>query len=147
MRLYKGRPKRLLIEEGVYFVTAKVNGNLPFFDHLELAEIFLANLKLTKHLKRFDLYAFALLPEHFHLLLKPNTFDIGKCLQSLKLNSSRDINNHITKADLDLPYFKWQKSFHSHVITSERDFVNHLSYIENNHLKHGLTASLQSTFL
>lgn len=38
----------------------------------------------------------------------------------------------------NIPYFKWQKSFRDHVIRSDKDHSNHLEYIFNNALKHGL---------
>jgi len=36
------------------------------------------------------------------------------------------------------PEFKWQKSFHDHLIRDERDLLNHLNYIEIQWLKHEL---------
>ena len=34
--------------------------------------------------------------------------------------------------------FKWQKSFHFHVVNGHNDLRNHLSYIERQWIKHGL---------
>ena len=36
------------------------------------------------------------------------------------------------------PPFKWQKSFHFHVVNNQRDFTNHLRYIDNQWIKHDL---------
>ena len=38
-----------------------------------------------------------------------------------------------------LPKFKWQQSFHDHVIRGEKDFNYHYNYTVNNHAKHGLS--------
>jgi hypothetical protein len=38
----------------------------------------------------------------------------------------------------NIPYFKWQKSFRDHIIRGNNDFSNHLEYIFNNAMKHGL---------
>ena len=38
----------------------------------------------------------------------------------------------------DIPAFKWQQSFHDHVIRGEKDFNNHLNYIATNCIKHGV---------
>jgi REP element-mobilizing transposase RayT len=38
----------------------------------------------------------------------------------------------------NIPYFKWQKSFRDHIIRDDNDFSNHLDYVFNNALKHGL---------
>jgi REP element-mobilizing transposase RayT len=39
---------------------------------------------------------------------------------------------------IDLPQFRWQKSFRDHLIRNQQDFDNHIEYIYNNALKHGL---------
>lgn len=39
----------------------------------------------------------------------------------------------------DIPPFKWQKSYHDHIIRNENDFQNHYQYIVYNHQKHGLS--------
>jgi len=36
------------------------------------------------------------------------------------------------------PRFKWQKSFHDHVIRDEKDFANHYTYTVDNYAKHNL---------
>lgn len=36
------------------------------------------------------------------------------------------------------PIFRWQKSYHDHVIRDESDFDNHIQYIQHNPIKHGL---------
>jgi hypothetical protein len=38
----------------------------------------------------------------------------------------------------DMPAFKWQQSFHDHVIRHEPDFYKHLNYIANNCIKHNI---------
>jgi REP element-mobilizing transposase RayT len=43
------------------------------------------------------------------------------------------------------PLFKWQKSFHDHVIRNQPDFINHLNYTVYNHLKHNLPENWQYT--
>lgn len=77
----------------VYFVTSKTRNNFPFFAESCLAEIFIAELKYNKKLHGFSLYTFCLLPDHFHLLLKPSeTINISQVMKTLKENMSRDIN-------------------------------------------------------
>jgi len=38
----------------------------------------------------------------------------------------------------NLPQFKWQKSFHYHIINNHIDFMNHMEYIKYQWIKHGL---------
>lgn len=39
---------------------------------------------------------------------------------------------------LEFPMFKWQKSFHDHIIRSDKDYLRHVQYIRNNPFKHGI---------
>lgn len=50
-------------------------------------------------------------------------------------------DKYIKSIDLpvDYPLFRWQKSYHDHIIRNERDFQRHLNYIAQNPIKHGLT--------
>ena len=38
----------------------------------------------------------------------------------------------------NIPLFKWQKSFHYHIIANENDLYNHIEYLKNQHIKHNL---------
>lgn len=50
-------------------------------------------LRLCKQLKQFELYAFCLLPNHFHLLLKPSKeANISQIMQFLKRHFARNAN-------------------------------------------------------
>jgi REP element-mobilizing transposase RayT len=41
------------------------------------------------------------------------------------------------------PAFRWQKSFLDHIIRDEEDYLNHLEYIYNNAVKHGLVTDAE----
>jgi putative transposase len=57
----------------------------------------------------------------------------------------REFIHKYSKSQSEMPIFRWQKSFHDHVIRDERDFANHLSYTAYNHLKHGLNEDWRYT--
>lgn len=42
-----------------------------------------------------------------------------------------------SKGSSGSPHFKWQKSFHHHIIEDQRDLYNHLMYIKGQWIKHG----------
>ena len=91
--LHRNSQKRIYLDNAIYFVTIRTNNGYPYFREEIFCEIFIQNLKLCKKLKRFELYAFNLLYEHAHLLLKPsNKHNISKIMKSLKENVSCDIN-------------------------------------------------------
>jgi REP element-mobilizing transposase RayT len=93
MLLHKGAQKRIYYEGATYFVTNHTENWFKFFDEPIFCEVFIANLKLCKIMKKFDLYAFVVILHHFHLLLMPgNPKDLSRIMQFLKRNISRDIN-------------------------------------------------------
>ncbi len=77
-----------------YFVTCKTKGNFPYFENETLCELFIEELKLCKAIKKFQLFAFCLLYDHFHIMLKPNDEfgNLSKIMFSLKKQFSHDAN-------------------------------------------------------
>ncbi len=93
MFLHRNSQKRFYDPDTVYFVTSKVHDNQPVFNESIFADLFIAELRLCRQLKGFSLYSFCLLPDHFHLLLKPGDgCNISRIMKLLKGNLSRDIN-------------------------------------------------------
>jgi len=90
---HRNSQKRVYEENTIYFVTIKTFQNFPYFKEKIFCDLWIEELKLTKRLKKFELYAFCLNYDHSHLLLKPNKeFNISKVMKSLKENFSRDAN-------------------------------------------------------
>jgi REP element-mobilizing transposase RayT len=142
MQLHRNSQKRMYVEEGIYFVTFNTNDKYPYFEEEIFCEVFMDNLRICRQLKRFELYAYNLLYDHAHLLLKPGRgYNVSKIIQNLKMNTSRNINkimgyetdesaNTYSRFDIgkyrkafihkygkfqsEMPRFQWQKSFHTH---------------------------------
>jgi len=68
-----------------------------------------------------------------------------------RLWNGREFEEHINRLNIikeqfmtkyginhSFPVFKWQKSFHYHLIKNEKDMINHIVYIQNQSLKHEL---------
>ena len=175
--LHRNSQKRIYQKNGIYFVTSKTKDNYPYFKEKILCELWIEELRLCKKLKKFELLAFCLLSDHFHLLVLPKGREnISRIMKFLKENFSRDANKIITtasatapsrlqlnniikssaknfikkyKSDNSFPRFQWQKSFHDHLIRddSETDYHNHYEYTVYNHLKHSLPETWQYTSL
>jgi len=91
--IHRNSPKRIYLDGAVYFVTFRTSCGFSYFHEEIFCDIFMENLKLCKRLKEFKLYAYDLLYEHTHLLLRPGErYDISKIMKSLKENVSCDIN-------------------------------------------------------
>jgi len=177
IKIHRNSQKRFYSKDKIYFITANTNQRFPFFKEDLFCELFIENLKLSKQLKNFKLFAFTIIWDHVHLLLKPiDKFDISQIMQLLKKSFSRDFNNLINFANNEgeihesrlqgkqysfyknqtyivpeykkyiiqiekfknISPFKWQQSFHDHVIRNEKDFIKHLHYIIFNCVKHGV---------
>jgi REP element-mobilizing transposase RayT len=190
--MHKNSQPRFYNNGNTYFITAKTNQNWPYFRETILCDLFIEELKNCKKIKGFELFAFALNYDHFHLLIRPNAeANISNVMQSLKRNFSRDANKIIITTEGDIPQcrlttqcrlitksrritgnilhdrigdnmdcrlqiyrnrllnkygknmlkfpqFRWQKSFHDHVIRDQGDAENHYHYTIYNYLKHKL---------
>ena len=176
---HRNSQRRIYLDNAVYFITFKTYGNFPYFKLPIFCDLFVEELMLCKTIKQFELYAYNVLYDHVHLLLKPRRkYNITKIIKSLKENASRDINYVITGRynvgdtstcrlhvrgfinecrkkfvnqygtnQIHFPPFKWQQSFHDHVIRNEKDFANHYNYVVYNHQKHGLPENWKYTSL
>ncbi|MFH1545777.1 MAG: transposase [Patescibacteria group bacterium] len=98
--LHKNSQKRIYEEGAIYFITSKVDidhrvnlGVKEFFREEIFCELWLEELKLVKELKQFELFAFCLLPDHFHLLLRTKgNENISRVMQFFKRHFSRNAN-------------------------------------------------------
>lgn len=152
---HRNAPKRYYIPGGIYFITTKTHRNYEYFREPILCELFMEDLEICKELKRFCLYAFCLIYDHLHLLLRPcDAYDISEIMHNIKMNSSRNINKAIVGEDTyprlrgdNYPKFKWQQGFYDHVIRGEKDFENHYWYTAYNFEKHKLSNNWKYTSL
>jgi len=91
--LHKPAQKRIYFEGATYFVTCVTYNWVEYFKEPIFCELFIEILKLAKKIKGFDLYAFVVLLDHFHLLFHPHkSEDLPKVMQFIKRNFSRNIN-------------------------------------------------------
>ena len=77
-------------------MTCKTSDNYPFFREQVFCDLFMENLRVCKKLKGFLLYAWVLVWDHFHLLIRPNDeFDLSDVMFSIKKQFSHNINRII----------------------------------------------------
>lgn len=80
----------------IYFITCNTANRRTFFREEIFCELFMESLKLCKSVKDFELYAFCLNYDHFHMLVKPvGEENISEIMRSLKTNFSRNANRII----------------------------------------------------
>ncbi len=159
--MHRNSQKRKYFEDTTYFITTVTKDRYPYFENEILCELFIEELRLCKEVKKFELYAFCIMPDHVHLLVKPGyEFNISKIIQFIKCHFSRNANilmgfnegavgqprlhiDKFIKLNLnkinDSPLFQWQKSYHDHYIRNHKDYLHHYNYIINNPINDGLS--------
>ena len=75
----------------LHFVTVTTNKRIPLFRPRQLCREFFAAMTEIKTRFPFELYAYVLLPDHFHLLLRPGDGNISRLLQKIKSLAARRI--------------------------------------------------------
>ncbi|MHB8777924.1 MAG: transposase [Anaerolineales bacterium] len=75
------------------FVTASIVGWIHIFKESEYAEILLDSLKWMQKQERIPLFAFAIMPSHLHLIIKPEHSTIGEVLQQFGSFTAHEILN------------------------------------------------------
>lgn len=130
--------KRYYIPNSTIFITSVTRDRRKIFLDPKNIQIFWDVIKATKEENSFEIPAYVLLPDHFHLLLSlgEEGSNFSKILQLIKgrfTNSFKKLNK------IESPVSLWQKRFWDHVIRNEEDYKLHIDYIHWNPVKHGLT--------
>ncbi len=99
-------------------------------------ELLLSVMRRVKELHPFAMLGYVLLPDHFHMLIRPNgESNFSQIMHSLKPNFTKAYKQHIGIVG-SIQF--WQKRFWDHIIRDENDLERHLDYIHYNPVKHGL---------
>lgn len=121
------KPTRAISPPGTYFVTSITWQRRSLFAAEPMARLFLQTLNSYRRQAKFELHAFVLMPDHFHLLLTPSGIPLERALQFIKGGYS-----HAVKERLGNPIEIWERGFTDHRIRDAEDFVHHRMYIHQN---------------
>lgn len=114
-------------------VTTSTADRRPYFATERLAEIVLDALLFGQRKGWYGLIAFAIMPDHLHLILLPEKKNTSNIMASIKGFTARKIHETI-RSDRTI----WQKSFFDYVLESPEQIRSKIRYIEFNPVKHGL---------
>lgn len=140
--------KRYYIPNSYVFATIVThNRNNILTDNIDL----LRNcIKETKNNFIFDVFCIVILPDHFHMILKPQKIDeFSVIIGSIKRRFTKAIDEQFKDADISMSKLKrkekgvWQRRFYEHIIRDEKDLHAHLDYIHYNPVKHGYVKNVQ----
>ena len=131
------RVARGLADGLIYHIINRGNGRQQVFhkdqDYLAFVEL------LKGALQRFpvSLYAFCLIPNHFHLLVAPEAAeDLSKLMQWLMTSHVRRYHQHYRTSG-----HIWQGRFKSFIVQDDSHLLTVVRYIEGNAVRAGLVPS------
>ena len=130
------KPTRLMSPPGTYFVTFITWQRRRSFVVEAYAKLFLKTLYCYRRQEQFQLHAFALMPEHVHLLITPSPdVTLERILQLVKGGYSHAFGLEFGRGEV------WQRGFTDHRIRDDDDFARHRDYIHQNPVKRGMVES------
>jgi putative transposase len=123
-----GRIARRVRQAGVYFVTTDTWEKHPLFFNKALASIVVEQILSCRDRGFYKLHAFAVMPDHLHVLLTPaETTTIEKAIQMIKGGSAH-------RMGLERPHkFPiWHAGFHDRWMRDAEEYRSSKRYIEQN---------------
>ena len=121
------QPPHFEIDGVIYFITTRLKHEGRFVTERE-AEIVVSTILDSSTRKEMALYAYVVMPNHMHILVRSMISGISKVMQLIKRRSSRQVNEGNF----------WQKGFFDFGILTEEKFREKFNYIHFNPVKCGL---------
>jgi putative transposase len=90
-------------------------------------------IREVKSAKPFSMQACVILDDHLHWIVKPESNDFSKIVQSIKVRFTFGLKkrlHHSGKLSV------WQRRFWDHIIRDEDDLHRHMDYIHYNPVRH-----------
>ncbi|MDM7924624.1 MAG: hypothetical protein QUS35_01235 [bacterium] len=131
-------PLHLCVDNSIYFLTARIRGDGPRLEKSETRLLFLNHLKKKLSDASCVLYAWAVLPDHYHILFQGGSGGfLGPLMQAVHGGFSREFNRLEGKPGRRVFQNYWDRC-----VRDRRDFYSHFNYIHQNPVKHGLVCGL-----
>jgi putative transposase len=124
------------LRQHTYFLTPCLRERRHLFHNGALAEHLISLYAAQQEAREIALHGYVVMPDHYHVLFtltaEAGVSDIVRAVHSLFAAPCR--------AQTDLRGTAWQTRFHDHVIRSEEEWRETLSYIHENPVTRGLVA-------
>ena len=128
-----GRAKRVCFPGMVYHVYNRGNNRQAIFLEPDDQRHFLSCLYHYKKKYEFQLFAFCLMTNHVHLLIRVGNRSVSKIMQSVAVGYSRWFNyKYKTSGHV------WQGRFGSSVVGDDEYLLTAMQYIEQNPIRAGI---------
>lgn len=128
--------KHLSTDNNSVFITVSTTDMKPILiDNVGLLKTAIIKSKQNYN---YDFVAGVILPDHFHMIIKPEPVeDTSKIVSNIKQYFTHNLDDKYKLADKVV----WQKSFEGNKIENQKDFRKFLDYIHYNPVKHACADS------
>ena len=137
--------KRVFLDGYSYFITVVTHRREHILiDNIELLR---DSFRETKRYYEYDIDAIVILPDHFHLIIRPKiTTQYPKIIRAIKYNFSKRYNSDDVEQSMSR-YSRgmravWQKRYYEHTIRDQKDWIEKIQYIQYNPIKHNLVKNI-----
>jgi len=121
-------------------ITTNVAARIPLFQSTAAAQLLLQVIGEVGQETRFKLFAFAIMPEHLHLVLAlPEGQSMGRAMQLIKGRFSARYHRLVGGSGQ-----VWQGRYHERVLRNERELMAAIEYVHNNPVKAGLASQVEA---
>lgn len=128
------RISRGLADNYIYHILNRGNNKQKIFLKDQDYEAFAALIKEAKKLYPIKLFAYCLMPNHFHMIATPALAEyLSKWMQWLMTSHVRRYNKHYNSVG-----HVWQGRFKSFIIQDNDYLINAIRYVEANPVRAGL---------
>lgn len=127
------------LKGSTYFITACVDSSMakPFLE-AKVAQVLVEAIQ-NEHEQMYLLYAYVVMPDHFHMLIKPvSENSLGKILHKVKGSSAYRINKLLGRNGKF-----WQAENYDHLIRNALSFREKWEYIKENPVKAHLISTAE----
>jgi len=123
MSIYRRFPSR----SQPSFITANTHKWAKLFSAAKPCELLISIIYQIRGELQFMLLAFAIMPDHFHLVVLPPDNGPAKMMQLIKGRFARSYN---LQAARDGPV--WQSRYHERILTTEKATFSAIEYVHSN---------------
>ena len=127
--------RRYFRANDIIFVTHVSHNRMPIL--VDNFDLLWKAIETTKLKTQFNIIAWAVLPDHFHLIVDPKKNDLSSLMKRIKLSFSWYYRKRVGLVKGRV----WQNKFWDHIIRNQEDLNKHIDYIDINPVKHGFIAN------
>src|SRR5512140_3783570 len=117
--------RRYYLPNRLVFITCVTFERTHYLEGEQNLRIFWETLRNVQPIHPFHLFAYVIIPDHFHWILQlpEGAPDFSRVLHSVKINFTRNLKRSL---GVPAPFQVWQSRFWDHVIRDEVDLRNHM---------------------